>query len=86
MAKIELEINDAALNNARSYAEASGTTLEGMLAALIRLNFREAIEPSATIGLFADMPEVVNQMMEDVREARRSRAEMKGDIIAEDAA
>ncbi len=69
MAKIELELNDAVLERARRLAETRHSTLDNLINDVLDQTTAQA-ESDPLLGLFAEEPELVDQLLESAMQAR----------------
>ena len=72
MAKIEIELDEQALERAKLLAESRKCTLPELIAEVIKLLAAPKAAKDPWMGLFADEPELVDEILE---EALRNRAE-----------
>ncbi len=70
MAKIELELSEDTLHDARRSAEASHVALEQWLTEAVRRAARDLPSEDALLGLFADAPELMDAATEEALRAR----------------
>ncbi|HZO90796.1 MAG TPA: hypothetical protein VFB38_20885 [Chthonomonadaceae bacterium] len=71
MAKIELEINDAVLERARRLAQGRHSPLDKLINDLLEQTTAQA-DADPLLGLFADEPELVDQLIASAMEAREN--------------
>jgi hypothetical protein len=71
MAKIEIELDEQTLERAKLLAESRKCTLPELIAEVIKLLAAPKVAKDPWMGLFADEPELVDEILE---EALRNRA------------
>ena len=69
MAKIELELSEATIERLKKLAEERHATVERVIEDQFA-SANGAARPDSLLGLFADEPEVVDELLEHVREMR----------------
>ncbi|MGH7945502.1 MAG: hypothetical protein ACREF9_10885 [Opitutaceae bacterium] len=70
MERIELELDTQTIERARRLARARDCTVEQLLREMIENLAPTAIEEDVFLGMFAEEPEVIDQMLEMAMQAR----------------
>ncbi|KAB8318079.1 hypothetical protein SD81_022940 [Tolypothrix campylonemoides VB511288] len=74
MEKVELEIDKQTLERAKLLAETRKCTLAELIAEVIKLLAAANVTKDPWMGLFADEPELVNEILEEAMKNRASQS------------
>lgn len=82
MIKVELELEDSFVEQAEHQAAIQHTTVEALFADLLKQQLPIPPTPNRTLGLFADEPKMIDEMMEMIR-AEREKTSPNTDTYSE---